>query len=164
MTITTPLGHVLRDDEGMRLEFVRDYADPVEDVWSAITESERLARWLGTWTGDPATGFVELRMTAEEGSAAQRVAILECEPPRRLVVETPSPDGAWHLTVTLDPVRQGTRLVFVHRLAEPYDAGSIGPGWHFYLDRLDAVVASGPVPADWDAYYPALQESYPLPG
>ena len=37
-----------------------------------------------------------------------------------------------------------TTLVFVQRLAEPYDASSIGPGWHYYLDRLDAVVA-GPL-------------------
>ena len=53
MTVTTPLGQVLRDDEGMRLEFVRTYPDPIEDVWSALTEPDRVARWFGLWSGDP---------------------------------------------------------------------------------------------------------------
>jgi hypothetical protein len=49
------------------------------------------------------------------------------------------------------------------RLAEPYDASSIGPGWHYYLDRLDAVVADTAVPDKWDDYYPALQDAYSAP-
>lgn len=32
MTVTTPLGQLLHDEEGMRLEFVRTYNVPMEDV------------------------------------------------------------------------------------------------------------------------------------
>ena len=50
----------------------------------------------------------------------------------------------------------------MHRLAEPYDATSIGPGWHFYLDRLAAEVARRPVDQVWDDYAP-LGGEYALP-
>ncbi|MCW2604527.1 MAG: hypothetical protein JWN61_2662 [Pseudonocardiales bacterium] len=45
--------------------FERTFAAPIEAVWAAITESARLARWIGVWTGDPASGTVQFRMTAE---------------------------------------------------------------------------------------------------
>lgn len=54
-------------------------------------------------------------------------------------------------------------LIFTQRLAEPYDASSIGPGWHYYLDRLGAVVARLPVPDHWDDYYPPLKGAYAPP-
>ncbi len=161
MTVNTPLGKVLRDEEGMRLEFVRTYDIPMEDVWSALTEPERVDRWLGAWTGDPATGTVEFVMTEDEGSTPQTVTILECRPPTRLLVDLPSPDGTWRLSVSLRAETGVTTLVFTQRLAEPYDASSIGPGWHYYLDRLDAVVANTAMPDRWDDYYPSLQDVYP---
>lgn len=34
----------------------------MDDVSAPITESERLARWYGTWTGDPDAGFVMVTM------------------------------------------------------------------------------------------------------
>lgn len=162
MTVNTPQGHVLRDVDGMRLEFVRTYDVGIADVWSALTDPDRLGRWFGTWSGEPATGSVELRMSGDE--PAQKVTIVECEPPIRLVVDLPSPDDTWRLAVSLTESNGTTTLVFAHRLAEPYDATNIGPGWHYYLDRLGAVVAGTPVPRDWDAdYFPALSDAYALP-
>lgn len=163
MNVTSPLGQVLRDEDGMRLEFVRSYDDPITDVWSALTDPNRTARWFGRWTGDPASGSVQVVMVAEADARPQTVAILACEPPNRLLVETDSPDGVWRLEVTLSDQGGGTTLRFVQRLAEPYDASSIGPGWHFYLDRLAAVVQGREVPEDFDAYYPALQNEYAVP-
>jgi uncharacterized protein YndB with AHSA1/START domain len=163
MTVTTPLGQVLRDDEGVRLEFVRTYTDPIEDVWSALTESERVARWFGRWTGDPTTGTVDFVMIEAPDADPQPVEILECEPPTDLVVKMHSPDGTWTLAVRLRVEAGTTTLVFTQRLAEPYDPTSIGPGWHYYLDRLAAVVAGTPLPDVWDDYYPVLADSYRLP-
>jgi uncharacterized protein YndB with AHSA1/START domain len=163
MTVTTPLGRVLADEEGVRLEFVRPFADPREDVWAALTERDRVARWFGAWTGDPTSGSVELVMNEEEGSISQTVGIVECLPPTRLVVDMPSPDGTWRLEASLRAQPGVTTLVFSQRLAEPYDASSIGPGWHYYLDRLGAVVEDTAVPENWDDYYPWLQDAYAPP-
>lgn len=160
MTVTTPLGQVLRDDEGVRLEFVRRYDDPIDRVWSALTEPDRVARWLGAWTGDPSSGSVDFVMTEDEGGTPQPVPIVACEPPTRLVVDLPSPDGTWRVSAVLHSEGSGTSMVFTQRLVEPYDATSIGPGWHYYLDRLDAVVTGSAVPQDWDDYYPSLAAHY----
>ncbi len=161
MTTTSPLGQVLRDEHGMRLKFMRTYDEPAAEVWSALTDPDRMARWFGTWTGDPATGTVQLQMV--EDPASQPARILECTPPTRLAVEVTSADGPWPLSITLTEDAGVTTLVFVHRLAEPYDASSVGPGWHYYLDRLGAVVQGEPVPEVWDDYFPGLAEDYPLP-
>ena len=161
VTVSTPTGRVVRDGDAVRLEFVRTYDAPVDRVWTALTEPEPVAAWLGSWTGDPTSGRVELQMTAENGPP-EPVVLVECRPPTRLVVDLASPDGPWRIAVTLSEQGSGSELRFVQPLTEPYDASSIGPGWHYYLDRLAAVVAGGPVPADWDAYYPALAERYRL--
>lgn len=158
-----PDGRVLRDAHGVRLEHVRAYDVEVEQLWAALTEPDQVARWLGRWSGDPATGTVELVMTEDDGATPQPVAVRECRAPARLALEMASEDGTWPLTVDLVATSPGSRLTFVHRMAEPYDATNIGPGWHYYLDRLAAVVAGEPVPDRWDDYWPALSETYALP-
>ncbi len=162
-TVTSPLGAVVRDDDGMRLEFVRTYPDPIERVWAAVTDADELARWFGTWRGDPSTGTVELAMIEGDGDF-HPASIVECRAPHRLAVVVPSPDGDWPLSVELSESDGETTLVFVHRMAEPYDATSIGPGWHYYLDRLGALIAGSPMPEgdDWPTYEP-LGPAYPLP-
>ena len=163
MTITSPLGTVIRDDDGLRLEFVRTFPDPIATVWSAVTDPEELAAWFGTWRGDPSTGTIEI-CSIEGGGEFKPAQIVECDAPRKVAIVLPSPDGPWPLSVELSESDGVTTLVFVHRLAEPYDASSIGPGWHYYLDRLDAAVHGTAMPEgeDWPAYEP-LGAHYPLP-
>lgn len=162
MTITSPLGNVIRDDDGVRLEFVRTFPDPIGRVWAAVTEPDQLGRWFGTWTGDPTSGSVEFTSIEGDGTPSGVVTIQECDAPHRLAVVMPSADGAWPLSVDLSESEGVTTLVFVHRMAQPYDATGIGPGWQYFLDGLDAVVAGGAPPRDWSSYE-ALAGEYPLP-
>src|SRR4029450_3318339 len=62
-------GVVTRADDGrQRLEFRRSWSDPIEDVWSALTEPDRLARWIGIYEGERAVGGTgTFTMTHEEG-------------------------------------------------------------------------------------------------
>lgn len=166
MTSTEPsrgLGEVLRTSDGVDLQFLRSYDVGVEEVWSAIVEPARMERWIGRWSGDPASGEVEFHMTSEEGAPPAPVQVTACEAPRHLAVTMPGPEGAWPVELTLTEDGGRTSLRFVHHLAEPYDASSVGPGWHYYLDRLGAVVAGAPVPDDFDAYYPRLADAYAVP-
>ena len=162
-TIDTPTGKVIRDDDGVRLEFVRTYPDPIERVWKALTDPEELGKWYGTWRGDPASGTVELA-SIEGGGEYKPIEIVECRPPRRVSVVLPTPYGPWPISIELSESDGGTTGVFVHRLTEPYDPTSIGPGWHYYLDRLGAALSGGTLPEfdDWPSYEP-LGARYPLP-
>ncbi len=161
--VRSPLGQVLADADGVRLEFRREHRVPVEDLWSAVTEPERLARWIGTWTGEPKVGgTVQFQMLHEaEAGEPEPVTIVECEPPRRLVVEWRLPDQqTWQVQLTLTPTDTGSSLLFSQQLASTEGMADIGPGWQWYLDKLAAALGEAPEPAGWDDYFPPLRESY----
>ncbi|TNC51776.1 SRPBCC domain-containing protein [Mumia zhuanghuii] len=143
----------------------RDFPLPVEEVWAAVTDPERLSRWIGTWTGDPARGTVDFRMTAEGEDVPVETYVIEvCDPPRRLVTRTQAPDGAepdWVLTVDLVDHDGGTRLTFAQAMADAEMAASLCPGWEYYLDRLVAAERGEDVEAiDFEAYLADQQDHY----
>ncbi|MER7862849.1 SRPBCC family protein [Amycolatopsis japonica] len=149
------------DNDVTRLELRREYPDPIEDVWSALTEPARTARWIGPWTGEAGVGnTIMLTMTAEEGSEPGPAVIRECDPPKRLVMDLGVTDQpAWRVELTLTERGEGTVLDFVHLLPETeWDTSDIVKGWHFYLDRLGASLVGDPVP-EWDTYTPPSLEA-----
>ncbi len=151
------------DDGRQRLEFRRSWPDPIEDVWSALTEPERLARWIGAYEGARRPGgtgtFV---MTHEEGEhAGGPMTIVECEPPRRLVVEWVQQDtDAWRVDLDLWSDSGGTVLRFVQRFPTGADVTDFAIGWHWYLDKLDAEVGRRPVPPHWDDFLAEVGPAY----
>jgi uncharacterized protein YndB with AHSA1/START domain len=163
MTVT-PNGRIDQSTGGPPvLVLTRRFRAPIEDVWASITEPTRLERWIGTYTGDPVSGRIAFRMTAEAADApAEEMEILQCDPPRLLAVRTQTPGGPWPLTLTLTDVDGGTELTFTQSELDPSQAENIGPGWEYYLDRLVAAVTGGDVAAiDWDRdYYPAMADHY----
>jgi uncharacterized protein YndB with AHSA1/START domain len=49
MTGQTRRGAVTTEDDGrQRLGLRRFWPDPLDGVWAALTEPDRLARWIGT--------------------------------------------------------------------------------------------------------------------
>lgn len=155
------------DGDDTYIQFVRTFRAPIEDVWAAVTESDRLARWLGSWTGDPATGSVLFQMLFEGDEVPQEhFAIDECTPPCRLRITTSMPhDGEspehWRLRLDLSEEGGVTTLTFAQDVPDPTMATSVGPGWDYYLDRMVVAEAGGDVAnVDFDAYYPALSEHY----
>ena len=166
MTITPrPTGRREERDGESYLVFERTFRAPIDDVWAAVTESERLGRWIGVWTGDPTSGSVTFRMTAEGDDVAdETIWIDECVPPRRLVMRSAQPvedDLLWAWQVDLTETDGVTTLTFAQGVTDTELAESVGPGWDYYLDRLVAAHAGKDVAAiDFDAYYPAFKEHY----
>ncbi|ANY06220.1 SRPBCC family protein [Pseudonocardia sp. HH130630-07] len=157
-------GRIVTGEDGRkRLAFHRRLPDPVEDVWSAITDPDRCARWFGRWTGDARPGgTVALELTSDEdgGGPPSDARIVVCEPPRRLAIELAEGDGApWELAVALSPAGAGTVLEFEQVLPQGFSPADAGPGWHWYLDRLAAVLSGGPMP-DWDETLAATSAHY----
>jgi uncharacterized protein YndB with AHSA1/START domain len=158
MSTTTPLGHRETRDGTGHLVFTRTFAAPLEDVWAACTEPERMQRWIGTWTGDPASGEVVFRMTAEGDDVPEEVYLVQvCEPPRRFVLRSRdaapfSPDGsgprvAWQHTLELSEADGVTTLTFTQVVPDGAlgadMVASVGPGWDYYLDRLVTAFGGG---------------------
>ena len=99
------------------LTAVRTYNAPMEDVWDALTNGERIPRWFLPISGD-------LRVGGHyqfEGNAGGEV--LACEPPSLLriswVMGEPSPDSFSEVEVRLTPVDGGTQFELVHTATVP---------------------------------------------
>lgn len=158
-------GRLEHRDGTAYLVLERRFSAPVEDVWAAVTEPERLVRWIGTWAGDPASGHVQFRMTAESPDAPEElIEIDECRAPHRLAMRSARPDDdsqQWIWQLDLSEADGVTTLTFAQEVVEVTLAESVGPGWDYYLDRLVAAEAGrDPATIDFDDYYPAFAAHY----
>ena len=120
----------LRSADGKGVVRMEDrYDTDIDDLWSAITDPARLARWYGEVGGDLRIGG-ELRVrvfsSGWEGGRLVRV----CEPPRHLVLVGQEQDASYELTteVWLTPAGDQTLLVMEERgMPLEYRPGT-GPG------------------------------------
>ena len=158
-----PTGRIETVDGVRRLLIEREFRAPIEDVWAAVTEPERLARWIGSWNGDPASGAVEFRMLFEgEGHASEQMEIRVCEPPHRLHLTSYAGEQVWLIELDLTHADGVTTITFSQPGVTREQVGDVGPGWDYYLDRLvDVETGADPALRDFERdYYPATSEHY----
>jgi len=162
MSIPTPTGTVGEGPRGREVQFVRRYRAAPDAVWAALTESDRLERWIGRWEGDPATGRVTFFMTAEGDEVeGEEVSIVECDRPTRFAADTRVGDRQWHLRFELEQEADGVTVLTFAQMLSDDDVSSVGPGWEYYLDRLTAVINGSDVGAvDFADYFPAMKDYY----
>lgn len=158
-------GVVTTEDDGrQRLEFRRSWPDPIEDVWAALTEPERLARWIGSYAGERGAGGTgTFAMTHEEGEpVGEPMTIVECDPPRRLVVQwiQQQEGSVWRIDLDLWTEESRTELWFVQVFPAGTDVVDFAMGWHWYLEKLGAEVAGAPAPKDWAAFLAEVGPAY----
>lgn len=159
MTITGTL-----DTAGRDLVLTRVVAAPAARIWEHVSRSELLATWYGTYTGDPASGSVQVTMTAEPGEAStSEYTIHACEPGRLLTVSSSMGEDTWTLSLELTPDADGgTQVALTHHDVPVEMVHDIGPGWEWYLDRLTGAVTGGRIPGMdvWDSEYMTLSGEY----
>ena len=163
----------LRSADGAGVVRIEDrYNTDIDDLWSAITDPVRLARWHGQIEGDLRPGG-EFRLYLEADDIDSAGRIDACEPPRRLVVTTretdesyrrgqgvPPFDAAWDITLTADG-DQTTLVIEVKGM--PLDKiAFFGAGWQIHAENLAAYLAGGEpddVEARWEELVPPYQDS-----
>lgn len=156
--------------EAFTVRLRRRYDCPIEDVWSAFTEPDRLKRWFLPVTGDlRAGGTFQL-----EGNAHGE--ILECEPPHRLLVtwvygdrtadevelRLAETDGATtveleHASVTRMVEIEGRMVDVILNDSETgiwglgtgWELGLIGLGWFLRGEFPESFDASSPSSCSW---------------
>lgn len=113
----------------------RNYEGAIDDVWSALTDPDRVKRWFYPVSGDlRAGGSFQL-----EGNAGGD--ILECEPPRLLKLTFGGPTSLVELRLTGDG-DSSTVLELDHSVPiEMAQSGAgalyVGPGWDSAFRALD---------------------------
>jgi uncharacterized protein YndB with AHSA1/START domain len=135
----------------------RDYDAPIEDVWDALTNPERIGRWFLPISGDYRLGG----RYQFEGNAGGE--ILECERPHRLKVswvygEPASEADVSEVDLRLSTVDGGmTRFELEHAAVVPEDRwaefgpGAVGVGWDGGLLGLSLHLRGGSIddPIAW---------------
>jgi uncharacterized protein YndB with AHSA1/START domain len=139
----------------VRVEDVYDTG--IADLWSAITEPDRLARWVATVEGDLRVGgTVQTHFTSSwQGSGR----IDACEAPNRLVVTMePGTDDEAVLEAVLTAEGARTRLVVEER-GLPLDVLHLhGAGWQAHIEDLGRYLDGGE--SVWKARWEELTPAY----
>lgn len=135
--------------------------NPVDDVWAALTDPARLARWLGEVEGDLRLGGeFRAHFFASGWEGTGRIEV--CEAPHRLLVLTrqaDTPEQAIEVTLTADG--DGTRLSWEER-GMPVDlVAAYGAGVQVHVEDLGAYLAGRDrcdADARFEELFPAYQE------
>jgi uncharacterized protein YndB with AHSA1/START domain len=162
----------LRSADGKGIVRIEDrYDTDIDDLWSALTDPGRLARWWGEVDGDLRVGG-EFHLFLEAAGLDGSGRVEACEPPRWLRVTTRESDESWRkgrgappfdqtieATLTADG-DQTTLVIEVHGM--PVDKTAFyGAGWQIHAENLAAHLAGrqrGDSEARWDELVPSYQD------
>ena len=149
----------LRAVDGKAVVRIEDrFSTDIDDLWSALTDPHRLARWIAKVDGDlRLDGMFRARFTSGwEGPG--RVDV--CEPPRRLLVTmSPGEDDEIVMEAEVSTDGEQTRLVIEERGLPLDEAAAHGAGWQAHVEDLAAHLVGRP-PADWRTRWIELTPEY----
>jgi uncharacterized protein YndB with AHSA1/START domain len=153
----------LQSADGKGVVRMQDRFDTgVDDLWSAITDPGRLARWLGEVEGDLRLGGeFRARFFASGWEGTGRVEV--CEPPHRLLLVTHQPDQPedHFMEATLTADGDQTILVWEERGIPLHLLAEYGAGIQVHVEDLGAFLAGRDrcdAAARWNELLPPYQD------
>ena len=135
------------------------YDTDIDDLWSALTDAGRLARWIGEFEGDLRLGgeFSARYFDGWEGTGR----VDACEPPRHLLVTTrhhrQTDEQIVEVTLTADG--DHTILILEERGMPVHLLADYGAGIQIHVEDLAAHIA-GRERCDIEARWEELKPSY----
>jgi uncharacterized protein YndB with AHSA1/START domain len=153
----------LRTADGTGVVTMQDRFDTdIDDLWSALTDPGRLARWLGEIEGDLRLGGeFRARFFASGWEGTGRVEA--CEPPRHLLLQTTTADqaGEHFMEATLTADGDQTTLVWEERGMPVNLLSAYGAGIQVHVEDLAAYFAGRErcdAEARWGELHPAYED------
>ena len=143
----------------------------IDDLWSALTDPGRLARWYGQVEGDLRPGGA-YRVYIEANGIENAGRVEACEPPRRLRVTTRETDESYQRGQGVPPydeVIEATltadgdqTILLIEVQGMPLDKIAFyGAGWQIHAENLAAHIAGrerGDTEARWGELVPPYQD------
>ncbi|MBA3381118.1 MAG: SRPBCC family protein [Actinobacteria bacterium] len=134
------------------------YDTDIDDLWSALTDAQRLARWIAEVEGDLRLGgaFQATFTSGWEGPGR----VDACDPPRRLLVTmTLGREEETVIEAVLVADGDQTRLIVEERGLPLEELAVHGAGWQAHLEDL-ARDSAGRERTDWHTRWTELTPSY----
>ncbi|WP_426563720.1 SRPBCC family protein [Angustibacter sp. McL0619] len=157
MTDTTLDGALRATPDGRAVRFEREYPTGLHDLWSALTEPARVARWLDRITGDLRVGG---RVTVHFDDGPGELEVVACDSPRMLATRWLDASRDSLVTVRLTELAADrTLLVLDHTALTETSAAGYAAGWHWHLDALRAHL-DGEQPPEWAETFEVLLAGY----
>jgi uncharacterized protein YndB with AHSA1/START domain len=160
--VTRILG-ALRSAGGKGVVRIEDrYDTDIDDLWSAITVPDRVARWYGRVEGDLRLGG-EFRLSVD-GSGWEGTGRVEaCEPPRWLLVTTQEVALPYGNVIEATLTADGDQTILViEAQGMPLDKiAAYGAGWQLHAENLAAYLAGcqrGDGEARWNELMPPYED------
>lgn len=160
----------LRSAHGTGVVRIEDHYDTdIDDLWSALTDPDRLVRWFGQVDGDLRLGGAFRLDLGPDGDRDGRIEA--CERPDRLLVILRETAESWQKGQGAPPfdevvearlTRDGSRttLVVEVRGMALDKIAFYGAGWQIHAENLAAYLAGrerGDTDARWDELVPPYQ-------
>ncbi len=156
MTDTLQVTLIPEGDRGtVRLEDRFD--TDIADVWSAITDPDRAARWIAVVSGDFRVGGELTASFTSDWNGPMRVEV--CDAPHRLRLLAGSEGEQTVMEAVLSEDGGGTRLVVEERGLPIADLPYHGAGWHVHLQDLASLLGGG-TPSPWEPRWRELLPAY----
>jgi uncharacterized protein YndB with AHSA1/START domain len=150
----------VRSDDGAHgsIRMEGTYHTDIKDLWSALTDPIRLARWIATVEGDLRVGgSIHARFTSSWDGPGR---IDVCDAPKRLVLTMePGTSDETVIEAVLSAVGDLTHLVVEERGFPLAELAAHGAGWQVHIEDL-ASYLSGRDPIDWRARWMELIPRY----
>jgi uncharacterized protein YndB with AHSA1/START domain len=166
---TKSKGTITVEGEYAMLTYERRLSHPREAVWKAITDPTELSGWMNTIAVVDGCndGTIDFVNTVSGFHTTGRILVWD---PQHVfehewhIAPNPSlphgePEAAicWELEQVGD---SDTLLTLTHSRLTKSTSLRFAPGWHAYLDRLEASLKNE-VPPDWMHQFSAVKELYP---
>jgi uncharacterized protein YndB with AHSA1/START domain len=147
------------------------YDADIDEVWSALTDPSRLARWYGQVDGDLRVGG-EFRVYIESDDVEAIGQVVACEPATRLRLTTRETDESYQrgqgvpphdevIEATLTAEKAQSILVIEVRGIPLDPIAFYGAGWQIHAENLAAHIAGrerGDTEARWSELVPPYQD------
>jgi uncharacterized protein YndB with AHSA1/START domain len=152
----------LRSADGKGVVRMEDRFDTdIADLWSALTDPRRLARWIGEVEGDLRLGG-EFRARFFASGWEGRGRVEACEPPQRLLLLTRDPgEPEEHAIEAMLSADGGQTILVVEERGMPLDQlAGYGAGVQIHVEDLAAHIAGrelGETEARWAELVPAYR-------